>query len=86
MSAINHVPAGMFAPVVSGPGTILPDLPAALIRSGNFPVVDYVGGHCTNDGRTFTSGTPTTLLTQQQLVAAVLKRWPSLASLNRPRS
>ncbi|KAF8502965.1 alpha/beta-hydrolase [Gautieria morchelliformis] len=80
VSAINHVPAGKFSPVVSGPGTILPDLPAALIRSGNFSVVDYVGGHCSNDGRTFTSGTPATLLTEQQSIAALLKRWPSLSN------
>ncbi|KAF8579657.1 alpha/beta-hydrolase [Ramaria rubella] len=80
VSAVNHVPAGMYAPVVSGPETILPELPAALIRAGKFSVVDYIGGHCSNDGRTFTDGTPTTLLTEQQLVAAVLKRWPSLTN------
>jgi len=78
VSAINHVPAGKFSPIVSGPGTILPDLPANLIRQGKFAHVDYVAGHCSNDGRTFTSGTPTTLVTEDQLIAAVLKRWPSL--------
>lgn len=78
ISALNSIPAGQFSPVVSGPGTILPDFPAALIREGKFALVDYTGGHCTNDGRSFTDGTPTTLLTQAQLIAAVLNRWPSL--------
>ncbi|KAF8579656.1 alpha/beta-hydrolase [Ramaria rubella] len=80
IAASNQVPPGMFSPIVSGPGTILPELPAALIRAGNFSVVDFIGGHCSNDGRTFTDGTPTTLLTEQQLIAAVLNRWPGLTN------
>ncbi|GJJ10349.1 hypothetical protein Clacol_004575 [Clathrus columnatus] len=83
ISALNTVAPGQFGPIVSGPGTILPELPAALIREGKFALVDYVGGHCSNDGRTFTNGTPTTLLTEAQLIAAVLDRWPSLVRLSR---
>lgn len=81
VSAVNHVQSGKFAPIISGPGTILPDFPAELIRTGQFTCIDYIGGHCSNDGRTFTSGSPTTLLTEDQLIAAVLKRWPSLVRL-----
>ncbi|GJJ10348.1 hypothetical protein Clacol_004574 [Clathrus columnatus] len=80
IAASNQVAPGQFSPIVSGPGTILPDSPTALIRAGKFALIDYIGGHCSNDGRTFTDGTPTTLLTQDQLIAAVLARWPSLTN------
>jgi len=81
IAAVNTVNPGKMSPVVSGPGTILPDFPANLIRQGKIAHVDYIGGHCTNDGTIFTAGTPTTLTTEDQLVAAVLDRWPSLVSL-----
>ncbi|KAF4580259.1 hypothetical protein EYR40_003193 [Pleurotus pulmonarius] len=55
VSAINHASV---PPVVEGPGGFLPDLPSHLIASGRFNSVGLIGGHCTNDGRTFVGGTP----------------------------
>lgn len=53
VSAINQTPFTHFVPVVEGPGGFLPDLPSRLIRSGHFHAVDFIGGHCTGDGKTF---------------------------------
>ncbi|KIJ35249.1 hypothetical protein M422DRAFT_262418 [Sphaerobolus stellatus SS14] len=80
IQADNIVPPGKFSPTVSGPGTILPDSPANLIRKGKFAFVEYIAGHCTNDGTTFTSGTPATVLTTADFVANLLDRWPSLSN------
>lgn len=74
-AAINANPEGAYSPVVDGPGGFLPELPATLITSGNFSTVDFVGGHCTNDGRTFVGGSPDDFVTDQDIIDIVFSRW-----------
>ena len=71
----NPAVQGFFAPVLDGPEGILPDLPSALITSGKFHAVDFVGGHCTNDGRTFVGGTPDDFKTDADIVDRVFGRF-----------
>lgn len=73
MAAINHASLGGFGPVVDG--TFLPDLPSVLFAQGRFAAVDFVGGHCTNDGRTFVGGTPADFVTDADIIARVFSRW-----------
>lgn len=67
IAAINQVRGGV-SPVVDGPSGILPDLPGTLIAEGRFNKVEFVGGHCTNDGRTFVGGTPDQFVTDQDII------------------
>ncbi|KAG6902336.1 hypothetical protein C0995_001373 [Termitomyces sp. Mi166 len=78
VSAVNRVPNGAFAPVIDGPGGFLPDLPSRLIDSGNFSAVDYIGGHCTGDGKTFASGKPSSFVTDDDIRRLVFSRWPGV--------
>lgn len=78
VSAINGVPNGEFAPVVEGPGGFLPDLPSRLIASGNISAVEYNGGHCTGDGKTFASGSPDQFVTDEDVKRIVFSRWPGV--------
>ncbi|OCB89735.1 alpha/beta-hydrolase [Sanghuangporus baumii] len=66
-----------FAPVIDGPDGILPQLPSDLIAAGKFHAVDFVGGHCTNDGRTFVGGTPDDFKTDADIVSRVFQRFGS---------
>ncbi|EJD05092.1 alpha/beta-hydrolase, partial [Fomitiporia mediterranea MF3/22] len=75
VAAINAAPGRGILPAVGGPGSILPDLPSALIRSGNFNTVDFIGGHATNDGRWFLSGTPQDYNTDADVIQFVFSRW-----------
>lgn len=75
VSAINKVVPGKAAPVVDGPSGILPQLPATLIANGSFAKVDFVGGHCTNDGRTFVGGQPDQFVTDADVAERVFSRW-----------
>lgn len=77
VAAINHVQEGMVSPVVDGPNGFLPQLPATLITAGNFSKVEFVGGHCTNDGRTFVGGQPSQFVTDQDVATRVFSRWGS---------
>ncbi|KAF9255566.1 alpha/beta-hydrolase [Marasmius fiardii PR-910] len=79
VSAINRTPNGEFAPVVEGPGGFLPDLPSRLIASGNFSAVEYNGGHCTGDGKTFASGSPDQFVTDEDIKRIVFSRWPGVS-------
>ena len=65
----------MLAPVVDGPGGILPELPDTLITSGKFALVDFIGGHCSTEGRTFVGGPPQDFMTDEDVVRLVFKRW-----------
>ncbi|KAH7904987.1 Alpha/Beta hydrolase protein [Hygrophoropsis aurantiaca] len=78
VSAINHVPLGMVSPVVDG--KFLPDFPSRLIASGNFSTVDFIGGHCTNDGRTFVGGSPSQITTEEDVATIPFKRWPGVTN------
>ncbi|KAJ7053636.1 alpha/beta-hydrolase [Mycena amicta] len=70
IGAVNHIVNGAFAPVIEGPSDprsttsdpFPPDLPSRLIKSGAFPDIAFVGGHCTGDGKTFASGSPAQLV------------------------
>lgn len=65
----------MLAPVVDGPSGILPELPNTLITSGKFSSVDFIGGHCTTEGRTFVGGRPQDFVTDADVARLVFKRW-----------
>lgn len=73
VSAINH---NTVIPVIEGPGGFLPDLPSRLIVSGKFNNVGFIGGHCTNDGRTFVGGTPEQFNTEDDIRRLLFARWP----------
>ena len=73
VSAINHANEGRVAPVVDG--SFLPDLPSVLIEQGRFAAVDFIGGHCTNDGRTFVGGPPSAFVTDEDITNLVFSRW-----------
>ncbi|KZT28612.1 alpha/beta-hydrolase [Neolentinus lepideus HHB14362 ss-1] len=78
VAAINHVPLGRVAPVVDGPSGFMPELPSRLVGSGNFTPVEFIGGHCTNDGRTFVGGTPSEFETDEDVARLVFARWPGV--------
>ena len=63
-------------PVVDG--SFLPDLPSVLIAQGRIAAVEFTGGHCTNDGRTFVGGTPTDFVTDADVVSRVFGRFGNL--------
>ncbi|KDQ22436.1 hypothetical protein PLEOSDRAFT_1051283 [Pleurotus ostreatus PC15] len=77
VSAINH---NTVIPVIDGPGGFLPDLPSRLIASGKFSNVEFIGGHCTNDGRTFVGGTPEQFNTEDDIRRLLFARWPSVTT------
>uniref|UniRef100_A0A0W0G2Y9 Carboxylic ester hydrolase n=1 Tax=Moniliophthora roreri TaxID=221103 RepID=A0A0W0G2Y9_MONRR len=79
VSAINRTPNGEIAPVVEGSGGFLPDLPSRLIMAGNFSVVEYMGGHCTGDGKTFAGGSPDQFQTEEDVKRIVFLRWPGVS-------
>ncbi|KAH7921830.1 alpha/beta-hydrolase [Leucogyrophana mollusca] len=78
VSAVNHVPTGMVSPVIDG--NFLPDFPSRLIASGNFSTVDFIGGHCTNDGRTFVGGSPSQFTSDEDVATIPFKRWPGVTN------
>ncbi|KAG7448386.1 alpha/beta-hydrolase [Guyanagaster necrorhizus] len=83
VSAINRIPVtqpSQFAPVIEGPTGFLPGLPSRLIESGNFSTVEFIGGHCTNDGRTFAGGPPEDFVTDADIKRLVFSRWPAVSN------
>ncbi|KAJ7773978.1 Alpha/Beta hydrolase protein [Mycena metata] len=80
VSAINRIPNGAFAPVIEGPGGFLPDLPSRLIAAGKFTNVEFVGGHCTGDGKTFAGGRPDDFQTDDDIRRIVFSRWPGVSN------
>ncbi|TFY78665.1 hypothetical protein EWM64_g5346 [Hericium alpestre] len=74
IAGINAVGTGDIAPVVDG--TFIPALPSHLIANGRFSEVDFIGGHCANDGRTFVGGKPSDFVTDADIVKHVFPRWP----------
>ncbi|KAJ7936290.1 Carboxylesterase family-domain-containing protein [Mycena leptocephala] len=67
VSAINRVPNGAFAPVIEGPNGFLPDLPSRLITAGKINNAEFVGGHCTGDGKSFAGGSPDNFQTDDDI-------------------
>ena len=82
-SAINR--AGPFSPVVDGPNGFFPALPGTLFASGNFSTVEFIGGHCTNDGRTFVGGDPSDFVTDADVIERVFARFSTLVRLSASR-
>ncbi|KAK0444571.1 Alpha/Beta hydrolase protein [Desarmillaria tabescens] len=83
VSATNRIPGNQpsqFAPVIEGPAGFLPGLPSRLIESGNFSTVEFIGGHCTNDGRTFAGGPPEDFVTDADIERLVFSRWPAVSN------
>ncbi|GLB43419.1 putative type-B carboxylesterase lipase family protein [Lyophyllum shimeji] len=80
VSAVNRVPNGAFALVIEGLSGFLPDLPSRLVAAGKFSQVDFVGGHCTGDGKSFTAGKPQDVNTEDDLRKAVFSRWPGVSN------
>ncbi|KAA1473116.1 alpha/beta-hydrolase [Dentipellis sp. KUC8613] len=78
ITGINAVPTGAIAPVLDG--TFFPDFPSHLMMQGRFSEVDFIGGHCSNDGRSFASGKPSDFVTDTDIVARVFPRWPGLTN------
>ncbi|KAJ7489618.1 Alpha/Beta hydrolase protein [Mycena galericulata] len=80
VSAINRIQNGAFSPVIEGPGGFLPDLPSRLIATGKFNDVEFVGGHCTGDGKTFAGGSPNDFQTDDDIRRIVFSRWPGVSN------
>ncbi|KAF7324202.1 Carboxylic ester hydrolase [Mycena kentingensis (nom. inval.)] len=94
IGAVNHIRNGAFAPVIEGPSdprstttdAFLVDLPSRLIHAGAFPNVDFVGGHCTGDGKTFSSGRPEQFVTDDDVKRLVFSRWPGVSNATQDRA
>ncbi|KAJ7245630.1 Alpha/Beta hydrolase protein [Mycena haematopus] len=80
VSAINRIPNGAFAPVIEDANGFLPDLPSRLIASGKIQNVQFVGGHCTGDGKTFAGGSPEDFQTDDDIRRIVFSRWPGVSN------
>ncbi|KAF8997733.1 alpha/beta-hydrolase [Cyathus striatus] len=79
---INTNPNGAFSPQAEGPTGFLPQYPSRLIAEGKFNNVEFIGGHCTGDGKTFAVGTPDQFVTDDDIRRLVFSRWPSVVSTN----
>ncbi|KAL4261835.1 Carboxylic ester hydrolase [Pleurotus pulmonarius] len=83
VSAINRASV---PPVVEGPGGFLPDLPSHLIASGRFTNVGLIGGHCTNDGRTFVGGTPAQFNSEEDIRRLLFARYSGVTAATMQRA
>lgn len=72
-AAINAIEENVFMPTIDD--DFLPDLPSTLIASGNFSAIDFVGGHCADDGSIFVGGTPDQFVTDQDVMDIVFVKW-----------
>ncbi|KZO95383.1 alpha/beta-hydrolase [Calocera viscosa TUFC12733] len=77
IEAINANPDDTWAPIIDG--TFLPDLASKLIPEHRFTKVNFIGGHCTNDGRTF-AGKNTSVITAADVVTDIEKRYHHLSN------
>ncbi|KAF7328612.1 Carboxylic ester hydrolase [Mycena sanguinolenta] len=80
VSAINRIPNGAFAPVIEDADGFLPDLPSRLIASNKYQNVEFTGGHCTGDGKTFAGGSPADFVTDDDIRRIVFARWPGVSN------
>ncbi|KDQ29931.1 hypothetical protein PLEOSDRAFT_154655 [Pleurotus ostreatus PC15] len=83
VSAINHASV---PPVIEGPGGFLPDLPSHLIVSGRLNNVGFIGGHCTNDGRTFVGGTPAQFVSEDDIRRLLFARYSGVTAATMQRA
>ncbi|KAF9493212.1 alpha/beta-hydrolase [Pleurotus eryngii] len=51
-----------------------------LIASGKFNNIEFIGCHCTNDGRTFVGGTPEQFNTEDDIRRLLFARWPRVTT------
>ncbi|KAJ7939551.1 Alpha/Beta hydrolase protein [Mycena leptocephala] len=65
--------------VIEGPNGFLPDLPSRLITAGKINNAEFVGGHCTGDGKSFAGGPPDTFQTDDDVRQRVFSRWPGVS-------
>ncbi|KAJ7489622.1 Alpha/Beta hydrolase protein [Mycena galericulata] len=83
VSAINRIGIGAFAPIIEGPGGFLPDLPSRLIATGKFSDVEFVGGHCTGDGKYFANlagGSPDNIQTDGDIRRIIFSHWTGVSN------
>jgi len=76
VSAVNNRGNCKYLPVIDG--DFLLDLPSRLISAGNMLKVNFMGGHTTNDGSIFV-GDPTSIVTEENFVNSILKRYTGLS-------
>ncbi|TFY68201.1 hypothetical protein EVG20_g3660 [Dentipellis fragilis] len=74
ITGVNTLEIGATVPVVDG--TLIPDYPSHLIAQGRFSEVDFIGGHCSNDGRTFARLMPDQYTSDADVINDVFSRWP----------
>ncbi|KAK7042329.1 COesterase domain-containing protein [Favolaschia claudopus] len=77
VSAVNNKPSTCkYEPVIDG--GYIPDITTKLFAAGNFSKVPILAGHTAQDGSIFV-GKPESISTDQDIVNAVLKRYPGLS-------
>jgi carboxylesterase type B len=77
---INNATTDTFDPVFGD--EFMPALPSQLFREGRFTPVEYMGGHCTNDGRSFNGGSPDDFHSDADITRLIFdKRWTGVVGL-----
>ncbi|KAJ6481746.1 Alpha/Beta hydrolase protein [Mycena sanguinolenta] len=78
VSAVNNKPSTCkYEPVIDG--HYIPDITTTLLSAGKFTKVPILAGHNAQDGSIFV-GTPASIVTDADIVTAVLKRYPALST------
>ncbi|KAJ6517448.1 alpha/beta-hydrolase [Mycena vitilis] len=80
LNRIGGIPFLAFTPVIEGPDGFMPDLPSRLIAAGKMANVEFVGGHTTGDGSTFTFGLPDQFQSDDDIRRIVFPRWSRLTN------
>ncbi|EIN04230.1 carboxyesterase [Punctularia strigosozonata HHB-11173 SS5] len=79
VDAVNTKPSTCkFLPVIDG--DLIQDLPSTMLREGRFSKVNFVGGHCTDDGSIFVGDPATFTNTTDGFVSAIKKRYTMLSN------
>lgn len=77
--AINNKPSTCkFLPVIDG--ALITDYPSRLVAQGKIQKVDYLGGHCTDDGSIFVGDPAYLANTTEGFVAAIKRRYTTLSN------
>ncbi|KAF7342059.1 COesterase domain-containing protein [Mycena venus] len=77
VSAVNNKPSTCkYEPVIDG--DYIPDITTKMLAAGNFTKVPILAGHTAQDGSIFV-GTPASIVTDADIVNAILKRYPALS-------
>ncbi|KAJ7216538.1 Alpha/Beta hydrolase protein [Mycena pura] len=78
ISAVNNKPSTCkYEPVIDG--DYIPDITSKMLMAGKFTKVPILAGHNAQDGSIFV-GTPQSVVTDEDIVNAVLKRYPGLSN------